>query len=184
MRQTSRMARVTKMASVRRERVGRMVVGGFIVGVMMGLALLILTPFFAAGGDTPSHLVAQGSGAASDIAGAELGNRCAAVAVHDGDSFRCDGMKIRLVAARGPVDAPDYTDNPRCAPERDGWCDQQLAERARDRLTELLGRDRVTVACDGHDRYGRALCRAAVDGRDVGDMLVDEGLAKIMPGWR
>lgn len=178
------MARVTKMASVRRKRVGRMIVGGFIVGVMMGLALLILTPFFVAVGDTPSHLILHEIEAARADATAGPSKSCASVAVHDGDTFRCDGMKIRLVAASGPVDAPELPGSARCEPGRRGWCDAALAAQARDRLDQLLSGGAVTIDCDGADRYDRALCRASVDGRDAGDTLVAEGLARIVEQWR
>lgn len=38
--------------------------------------------------------------------------------------------------------------------------------------------------CSGYDRYERRLCRVTVNGQDVGDQLVAEGLAVIRNDWR
>ncbi len=43
-------------------------------------------------------------------------------------------------------------------------------------LLMFARRGRLEVARDGSDRYGRTLARVAVDGRDVGQVLVHEGL--------
>lgn len=109
---------------------------------------------------------------------------CASITVHDGDTFRCDAVIVRLVARRGPVDAPEMPGSPRCDIGRDGWCDAALADRARDRLDAFLRSGAVVLECAGEDRYHRALCRASVGGRDVGDTLVSKGLARIVEAWR
>lgn len=99
--------------------------------------------------------------------------------VHDGDTFRtCDGTKVRLVAASGPIDAPELPGSPRCK-----GCDPAPGYAARDRLRALLARP-AKLACRGADRYGRSLCTVSVGGRDVGDQLVAEGLAVIRNDWR
>lgn len=169
------MGRVTRMAAFRRKRVATAIGAGFMAGIMLGLALLILSPVLP--DDTISHTLIK------EVAAAR-GQDCGIVSVHDGDTFRCDGMKIRLVAASGPVDAPEMPGSPRCEPGRGGWCDATLAARARDRLAELLHAGDMRIECDGHDRHGRALCTAATHGRDAGDTLVSEGLAKIEERWR
>lgn len=100
-------------------------------------------------------------------------------AVHDGDTFRtCDGMKVRLVAASGPMDAPELVGSPRYRPER-----LPDAIKARDRLRALLSQP-AELHCAGVDKYRRSLCRVTVNGVDVGDQLVREGLAVLRPEWR
>lgn len=161
----------------RKRHTGRMVAGGFIAGAMLGLAILLLSPWFLGIRDTMPHTIMKEVAAVKETA-------CLTVSVHDGDTFHCDGTKVRLVAASGPVDAPEFASSRRCEPGRDGWCDEALAEQSRDRLDELLSGRSMQLDCTGADRYGRALCRAAVDGRDVGDALVADGLARIEERWR
>ena len=97
--------------------------------------------------------------------------------VTDGDTFQlCDGDKVRLVAASGPIDAPEKSFRP------GRWNDQALAQQAKQRLDQLL--EGGTLQCNGNDRYERRLCRVIVDGRDVGDQLVSEGLAVVRQDWR
>lgn len=97
--------------------------------------------------------------------------------VMDGDTFRlCDGVKVRLVAASGPVDAPETSFRP------GRWNDRRLAAQARERLKQLI--EGGVLNCDGFDRYDRHLCRVTVEGRDVGDQMVAEGLAVIREDWR
>lgn len=86
--------------------------------------------------------------------------------VHDGDTFRtCDGMKVRLVALSGPMDAPELPGSPRC-----NHCDPAPGIAARDRLRVILSMP-AKLHCNGKDRYGRSLCRVSVNGRDVGALL-------------
>jgi micrococcal nuclease len=49
--------------------------------------------------------------------------------------------------------------------------------RAKERLALLLRQGRIEVARDGRDRYGLTLAWVSAQGRDVGDILVREGLA-------
>lgn len=186
----------------RRRRTMRLAVSAFMSGVALGAAILFLPPLLAPEVNSAAEseaLVARIAAAApaqpsrsnTPLAAAELRDPvkaqrsdCSRIAVHDGDTFRCDGMKVRLVAASGPVDAPEFATSPRCEAHRDGWCDQVLAERARDWLDDMLSAGPVQLDCNGSDRYGRALCRASVNGRDAGDALVAEGFAKIEDRWR
>lgn len=103
---------------------------------------------------------------------------CAAISVHDGDTLRCDALKVRLVAQSGPMDAPELPGSPRCK-----QCDPAPGIAARDRLRVIL-RAPAKIHCNGADRYQRSLCRVTVNGRDVGDMLVREGHAVIRNDWR
>lgn len=184
----------------RRRRTLRMAAFGFLGGVAAGAACLILPKLLAPAADQQieSPVMAMSSelltASAAPVKRAAVPVMhspvqiqrfdCRSVSVHDGDTFRCDGTKIRLVAGRGPIDAPEFLDSPRCEPGRDGWCDQAIAERARDRLATMLNNPTLQIDCGRYDRYDRALCRASVDGRDAGDTLVDEGLAKIEERWR
>ena len=89
--------------------------------------------------------------------------------VVDGDTIWMQGTKIRIA----DIDTPE-THEPRCASER------TLGERATARLQQLLNSGSVSLepvrrAADG---YGRKLRRVMVDGRSVGDTLVQEGLAR------
>lgn len=103
---------------------------------------------------------------------------CASIVVWDGDTLRCDGTKVRLVAASGPMDAPELPGSPRCH-----HCDPAPGIAARDRLRVIL-RQPAQLHCNGTDRYKRALCRITVNGRDVGDQMVREGYAVIREDWR
>lgn len=99
----------------------------------------------------------------------------------DGDTFwTCSGMKVRLVAASGPIDAPELAGSPRCK-----GCDPAPGIAARERLRAIITHARArSLHCKGKDRYGRALCRVTVDGRDAGDLMVREGHAVIRDDWR
>lgn len=97
----------------------------------------------------------------------------------DGDTFwTCDGVKVRLVAASGPLDAPETRHSPRCR-----GCDPRPGEAARARLRALLAHG-GEIRCAGHDRYDRALCRVRVNGQDVGDQMIREGHAVLRLDWQ
>ncbi|PXW51592.1 thermonuclease family protein [Chelatococcus asaccharovorans] len=99
--------------------------------------------------------------------------------VVDGDTIRISGEAkgMRLVGFNTPE-----TTNARCAQER------ELGRRATERLSELVTSGKVTierVACscrpgtEGTEacNYGRSCGTLRVDGRDVGPILIAEGLA-------
>jgi endonuclease YncB( thermonuclease family) len=101
------------------------------------------------------------------------------VQVVDGDTVRVRGQVYRLVG----FDAPESGSQARCAAER------SLAERATARLRQLVARGSLhfePVACscpagtEGTRRcnYGRLCATLAVDGRDVGAIMIAEGLAR------
>ena len=103
------------------------------------------------------------------ISFAECGNGLRMNCVVDGDTIWATGEKIRLA----DIDAPEVF-SPECDWER------VLGERATHRLTELLNEGEValqTSSSRDRDKYGRLLRVATVNGRSVGDRLVDEGLA-------
>jgi endonuclease YncB( thermonuclease family) len=98
--------------------------------------------------------------------------------VIDGDTVRHQGSTYRLVG----FDTPERGDRARCDDER------QRAEKATQRLRSLLSTGnplltRVPCACrpgeEGTSRcnYGRLCGSLTVGGRDVGQILIGEGLA-------
>lgn len=100
----------------------------------------------------------------SEIDGCRLGY------VYDGDTveLKCpDGKRTaRLVG----FDTPE-TKDPGCPAEK------ALGDTATARLRQIVKGANITMRHDGHDKYGRELVRLSADGRDVGDVLISEGLA-------
>lgn len=93
--------------------------------------------------------------------------------VVDGDTFWLGGEKFRIAN----IDTPELS-TPRCSAER------RLAQRATGRLLELLVGQDIAIERRGLDKYGRTLALVAAQGRDVGDVLVAEGLARVWGGRR
>lgn len=90
--------------------------------------------------------------------------------VVDGDTIRLDGEKIRLVG----FNTPEISE-PACAAEA------AKGEQAKNRLLELLNSGSLAFAATAdrdRDRYGRLLRSVTVNGRDVADTLISEGLAE------
>ncbi|NDG49026.1 MAG: thermonuclease family protein [Rhodospirillales bacterium] len=104
---------------------------------------------------------------------------CAAPAVHDGDSIRCGGERIRIAN----IDAPELPGSSKCEDRRRAyaWCDYAAGYRARDALRTFLAGGPVMIDRQGLDRYGRTLARVTVNGQDAGAYLVRLGLAR---WWR
>lgn len=108
---------------------------------------------------------------------------CTVVQVHDGDSLRCDGEKVRLAN----IDAPELRGSSRCSQnslrrlansQNRPWCDHDLAIRARDALRAFVLRGQVTIHREGVDRYGRTLSRVTVNNQDAGQHLISLRLAR------
>lgn len=92
--------------------------------------------------------------------------------VVDGDTIWLDGVNLRLQA----YDTPEpYNDI--CG----GAAEVALAKRASGRLLQLLNSNSFTVETAGSDRYGRTLATIRIQGQDVGDILIAEGLARRWP---
>jgi micrococcal nuclease len=95
--------------------------------------------------------------------------------VVDGDTIWLDGYNLRLES----FDTPEpYNDI--CG----GRAEVELAHRASRRLLQLLNDNAFTVQTGGVDRYGRVLATIRIAGRDVGDILIAEGLARRWPNGR
>lgn len=87
----------------------------------------------------------------------------------DGDSFRLGEDRVRLLG----LDAPELAQNCTDASGRSWPC----GRAARDRMAGLLARNPVDCRPEGRDQYDRLLARCTVGDRDLGAILVAEGLA-------
>ncbi len=95
--------------------------------------------------------------------------------VVDGDTIWLKGEKIRMK----DYDTPEPTTNI-CGGNRE----RKLASRASKRLIQLLNENGFTIQRFGKDRYGRSLATIRVSGKDVGNILIAEGLARRWPNGR
>ncbi len=99
--------------------------------------------------------------------------------VVDGDTVTIAGERIRIAN----IDAPELH-RAQCDAER------RLAELAKRRLAELLADGEMIINRGDpgtgrlRDRHGRTLAVISIDGRDVGQLLVDERLARPWTGKR
>jgi micrococcal nuclease len=92
--------------------------------------------------------------------------------VVDGDTIWYQGVNLRLQS----YDTPEpYNDI--CG----GRAEVALAKQASARLLQLLNENAFTVETSRKDRYGRVLATIRIGGRDVGDILIAEGLARRWP---
>jgi len=90
------------------------------------------------------------------------------VRVVDGDTIRIGGESIRFEG----INAPE-TSKPSC--EREAALGRMAAER----VAKLVGSARqVVLDRKGRDKYRRTLATVRVDGRDIGQLLMQEGLAR------
>lgn len=92
--------------------------------------------------------------------------------VVDGDTFYLSGQKIRIA----DINAPEIS-QPKCSREA------RLGHASTTRLLTLLNHGPVELRRSGRDqdRYGRKLRTVHINGRSVGEQLVNDGLAHI---WR
>ena len=93
--------------------------------------------------------------------------------VVDGDTIWYQGVNLRLQS----YDTPEpYTQI--CG----GQAEVALAKRASARLLQLLNSNAFTVDTFGLDNTGeRTLATIRINGRDVGDILIEERLARRWP---
>ena len=91
--------------------------------------------------------------------------------VYDGDTVEMICGAEKLTARLQGFDTPE-TKDPRC-PEELAW-----GNRATERLRILVKSGPVVIYRQGFDKYGRALVTLTIGGRDVGDVLIAEGLAQ------
>jgi micrococcal nuclease len=83
-----------------------------------------------------------------------------------------------------PAQGLRHTGTPNC--NLGGLAEVKLAHRASKRLLEILNGNEWTIERFGLDgtRSERRLATIRVDGRDVGDILIEEGLARRWPHGR
>lgn len=94
--------------------------------------------------------------------------------VIDGDTIRWNGEKVRLVG----FNTPEISE-PQCAAEA------TKGKQAKLRLQQLLNSGSVSFSATAErdrDRYGRLLREVRVDGRDVAELMISEGLAEPYSG--
>jgi len=100
------------------------------------------------------------------------------IRVIDGDTIedRAASVTYRIVN----IDTPETGARAQCAAER------ALGASATQRTRALIaGADRVETRPTGRtDRYGRAIAFVLIDGRDLGETLIAEGLARPWRGRR
>lgn len=99
--------------------------------------------------------------------------------VYDGDTLRVtvagQSTRVRIMG----LDTPELPPHNKCASEK------ERGYAARDRLQEIIAGAGSTAFCpDGKDRFGRTLAVVMVDGKDVADVLIAEGLAREYHGGR
>ncbi|MGN7111661.1 thermonuclease family protein [Brevundimonas diminuta] len=106
---------------------------------------------------------------------------CATLVMSDGDSGRChtaEGGRHRVRLAG--IDAGEVAPYTRCRQRPDVWaCSPQAqatAGRATDRARQLAA-DGARCTVQNRDRYQRIVATCTVNGRDLGAILVREGLA-------
>jgi endonuclease YncB( thermonuclease family) len=95
----------------------------------------------------------------------------------DGDTIVCSREAIRIEN----VDAAELPPHAKCAFEAD------LAIRSKLFVVDRLARGRVELVRDQkrpRDRYGRTLALVKVDGVDLGEALIQAGLARPWDGKR
>ncbi len=108
------------------------------------------------------------------------------VRIVDGDTIALpSGEIVRILN----IDAPETRLCERMPPGARSCArcaaDAEAGQRAKARLTELLSAAPLDIQrCDGSrctDPYGRTLARISAGGRDVGEILITEGLASRWP---
>lgn len=86
------------------------------------------------------------------------------VGIVDGDTLdvlTADKTQYRIRFAA--IDAPEKT--------------QPFYEVSRQSLANMVHRQKVTAECRKHDRFRRAVCKVLLEGRDIGLMQIQRGLA-------
>lgn len=135
------------------------------------IAIGLLAAVF--GGSTPAAMATGTPPVRANFGACKWGGGTNCVV--DGDTLYLEGEKIRIAG----IDAPET---------HDFACDSELAlgEQAAARLQQLVNGGAITLSAidRDEDRFGRKLRNVAVDGRDVGEVLIGEGLARAYGGGR
>lgn len=103
------------------------------------------------------------------------GGRSTTVRIIDGDTVELDGETVRI----SNIDAPELPPRSKC------WAEAALSIQASEVLTGSFSRTgRLRIVREGKDRYGRTLARLYDGERDIGQSLVNLGLAARWTGRR
>ena len=128
-----------------------------VVALLAGLALIVYL----------QHITPPQSAAAA-------GYSSSAFIVIDGDTIRSPaGVKYRLMG----FDAPE-TYQARCDEEL------QLGLKAKARMEQLIASGTARLIEHRLDKYGRTLAELTIDGNDVAETMISEGLARPYHGER
>jgi endonuclease YncB( thermonuclease family) len=145
---------------------------------MLMLSVAIFGGGWTASGTAPIGGVAAFAALAADTEAASFvfchnngGTNC----VVDGDTIWYRGTKIRITG----IDTPE-THQPKCAAEA------KLGAAATRRMLQLVNAGPFTLQSINRDedRYGRKLRILTRGGKSLGDILVEEGLARYYKGGR
>lgn len=128
---------------------------------LMGLVLIF--------GALPSPLLAQPF---LDMCAPGQPNTPTKSCIVDGDTLWLNGENIRLEGFDTPEPQTQI-----CGGDQE----KALAAQASARLVELLNTNTWTVERSRADRYGRTLATIRIGGRDIGEWLVEERLARWWP---
>jgi len=90
----------------------------------------------------------------------------------DGDSFDMSGARIRLFG----IDAPEGRQTCR----RDG-SDWKCGEEATELLSSMIRSQEVTCESRDRDPYGRIVAQCTANGIDLGQVMIESGLAVALP---
>ena len=150
-----------------------LVLSVFLIG--FGVTLRYGVPFLET--DAPQPLAAPAASASDTLQGtfANCDGPQRTNCVVDGDTFWFAGDKIRIL----DINTPE-TSSPQCDRE------YRLGLRATERLTQLLNAGPFSLerGPEDTDRYGRLLRRVTRGGQNLGQILVDEGLAERWRGYK
>ncbi|WP_315470007.1 thermonuclease family protein [Sphingorhabdus sp.] len=148
------------------------------LSLMLMLSVAIFGGGWTASGTAPIGGVAAFAALAADTEAASFvfchnngGTNC----VVDGDTIWYRGTKIRITG----IDTPE-THQPKCAAEA------KLGAAATRRMLQLVNAGPFTLQSINRDedRYGRKLRILTRGGKSLGDILVEEGLARYYKGGR
>ena len=148
------------------------------LSLMLMLSVAIFGGGWTASGTAPIGGVAAFAALAADTEAASFvfchnngGTNC----VVDGDTIWYRGTKIRITG----IDTPE-THQPKCAAEA------KLGAAATRRMLQLVNAGPFTLQSINRDedRYGRKLRILKRGGKSLGDILVEEGLARYYKGGR
>jgi micrococcal nuclease len=85
------------------------------------------------------------------------------VALSDGDTITVLKDRKQIKVRLEGIDAPEKN--------------QAFGSKSKAAFSDLIGRKEVTVRATGTDKYGRTLGRVIVDGKDVSELMVAQGMA-------